>query len=408
MSTHRTERPTTSIDRARVRGLGGVRIVLARELSTKFLTKAFWLSTLLFALLSVVLPLVMGGEDDQNMRLGHTAEGASVATQVQALGGETVELVEVDDRAAGESAVTEDDVDAVLVPKGNSSPEVLVNEDLDPQLGSLLQSTLQDQALRQVALDSGASPGQVTDAERSAVLDVVTLGSSGSDGVGGLMVGLGFGIAAAVVVLLWGIPLATDVMQEKASRVVEILLSSIRPWQLLAGKVVATTVIGLTQLGVILAATWGGLALSGSAFAVDDLSFSQTLTGLACIILGIITCSTLMAGLAARVERQEDLSSALQPAMCVTLAPVAAAIYGVFEFPESGWLDALSVAPVFNTFVMPARMAVETVPAWQLIAAIVIAVATSVACFAVAGRVYSGAVLRSGGRVGLREALRSS
>lgn len=402
-----TPRPETTIDRRRVRGLGGVRIILGRELSTKFLTKAFVLSTLIFAAISLVMPLTLGdGGDDDATRLGHTAAGSDVAEVIASVGGDSVEVSEVDDAASGEEALADGDLDAVLVPGKGHGYRVLVEDSLDPQLGTLIQSTLHDQALRQVALDNGASNDQLDQAALAAVAEVVPVGA-GSDGIGGLMVGLGFAIAAAVVVLLWGIPLATDVMQEKASRVVEILLTSVRPWQLLAGKVLATAIIGMTQLVVVLAATWTGLRLSGSAFDAGDLSLTQAITGLACVTLGIITCSTLMAGLAARVERQEDLSSVLQPAMGVTLVPVVAAIYGAFEFPDSVWFDIASVAPVFNTFVMPARMSVEAVPAWQLVLAIAVAVATTVACFAAAGRVYSGAVLRSGGRVGLLDAFRS-
>ncbi|MGY1843209.1 hypothetical protein [Modestobacter sp. SYSU DS0875] len=123
-------------------------------------------------------------------------------------------------------------------------------------------------------------------------------------------------------------------------------------------------------------------------------------------MFSVVTCTTLMAGLAARVERQEDLSSVLQPALGLALVPMAAAAYLVFDSSGTRWLDLASVAPVLATFVMPARLAVEPVPAWQLGLALVVPLATAVVAFAVAGRGYAGAVLRSGGRVPLREALR--
>ena len=199
------------------------------------------------------------------------------------------------------------------------------------------------------------------------------------------MLGLGFAGAAVVVILLWGIPLATDVMQEKVSRVVEILLTSVRPWQLLAGKVVATTIIGVTQLAVVLGATWVGLRMAGSSWGLGDLAVSQLLTGAACLALAVVTCSTLMAGLAARVERQDELSSALQPAMAVSLLPFSAAVYLAFEFSDTVWLDVASLLPMFNVFTMPARMAVEPVPDWQLALTLVIGALTAVLAFACRG-----------------------
>lgn len=288
-------RLTVELDPGRVRGSGGVGIVLRRELATKFLTKAYALSTLLFAAMAILLPL----------------------------------------------AFTDDGPRPV---------------------------------------NSGMTP---------------------------VLLGLGFALAAVVVVLLWGIPLATDVMQEKASRVVEILLTSIRPWQLLAGKVVSTAVIGLTQLGVVLAATLVARPLTGKSLALAGIDWALVAVGVPCLALGVLTCSTLMAGLAARVERQEDLSGVLQPAMTVTLLPLAAAVYLCFDFADSIWLDVASIAPVFNTFVLPGRMAVETVPGWQVALSLAVAVATTVAAFRIAGRVYAGAVLRSGGRVSLRESLQT-
>lgn len=293
LSTHR---PTIDLDPGRVRGLGGVGIVLRRELATKFLTKAYLLSTLLFAAIAVLLPLAFSD-------------------------------------------------------------------------------------------DAGPQP---------------TAG-----GMSSLLLGLGFAVAAAVVVLLWGIPLATDVMQEKASRVVEILLTSIRPWQLLAGKVISTAIIGLTQLGVVLAATLVARPLTGKRLDLAGTDWEPVAVGVPCLALGVLTCSTLMAGLASRVERQEDLSGVLQPAMTVTMLPVAAAVYLCFEFADSIWLDVASIAPVFNTFVLPGRMAVETVPGWQIALSLAVAVGTTVAAFRIAGRVYAGAVLRSGGRVSLRDALQA-
>ncbi|MGY1855124.1 ABC transporter permease [Modestobacter sp. SYSU DS0290] len=409
MSTHTPVRPEVPVDPRSVRGVGGVRIVLRRELATKFFTKAFLISTLLFGLTALAGPLVTRGGGADVPVLAHTASTADLAASAGALGGAAVTVEQVADEAAGRALVEDGGADAVLL-TADDGVRVLVRDALPPELGALLQAVLQDRSLREVAGAAGVDPELLTDAADAgaaqAAMDVVAVG--GGPAIGDVVLGLGSAAGAVLVVLLWGIPLATDVMQEKVSRVVEILLTSVRPWQLLAGKVLATTVIGLTQLAVVLGAGLGALALSGALPGVRGASWAVLSAGVVGLVLGVVTCTTLMAGLAARVERQEDLSSALQPALGLALVPMATAAYLVFDFAETRWLDLASVAPVLATFVMPARLAVEPVPAWQLGLALVVALATAVVAFAVAGRVYAGAVLRSGGRVSLREALRRS
>lgn len=408
MSTHTADRPVVEVDHRRVRGAGGVRIIVRRELATKLLTKAFVLSTLFFALLTLVGTLVSRDGVADVPVLAHTAPAAELATSAGAVGGDAVELKGVADEAAGRALLEDGAADAVLVGDA-TSVQVLVEDSLDPRLQGLLQAVLQDRALREAAEDAGVDPAVLTAATDAAAgasaLDIQAVG--GDLAITDVLLGLGFAAGTVLVVLLWGIPLATDVMQEKVSRVVEILLTSVHPWQLLAGKVLATTVIGLTQLVVVLGAGLGALAVTGSLPDLRTTPAGVLLAGVVCLVLGTITVNTLMAGLAARVERQEDLSSALQPALGLALVPMAAAFYLVFDFASTPWLDIASVSPVLNTFVMPARMAVEPVPAWQLGVSLLVALGTTVAAFAAAGRVYAGSVLRSGGQVPLREALRT-
>lgn len=418
MSAPATQRPPIELDRSRVRGAGGVLVIARRELATRFLTKAFAVSTLLFALLTVLVPLLLGGDDGpEPSRLAHTGTAAEVARAVEAAGGEDVELVPVADAGEGQRQLEEGSADAVLVPASDGAGkgpdhtaqvgyDVLVQDRISPYLATLLSTTVHDRALRQAAVDRGATAEELAAATAAGAVSIVPVGeTTGEPDITEVLLGLAFGGAAAVVVLLWGIPLATDVMQEKVSRVVEILLTSVRPWQLLAGKVLATTVIGLTQLVVVLAATSAAMAASGRSLDVGGLGWLHVGVGMPCVVLSVITCCTLMAGLASRVERQEDLASVLQPAMAVTLVPLAAAVYLAFEFADTVWLDLASMAPVLNTFVLPARIAVESVPAWQVAGSLLIGVLTTVVAFEAAGRVYAGAVLRSGGRVALRDAL---
>ncbi|WP_127573665.1 ABC transporter permease [Georgenia faecalis] len=234
-------------------------------------------------------------------------------------------------------------------------------------------------------------------------------GSTGMpEGLAGLLLTLGVGAAIVLVVALWGATLATGVVDEKASRVVEILLACIRPWPLLIGKVLAVSLLGLTQFAVLALTAVGGLAASGSPVPSLGLPVAVLPVGLLCLVLGVVLFSVLMAGLAARVERQEDLSPVLQPAYGLTLAPFAAVVFLAFDAPDGPWLDVASMVPFFTVFALPVRMALETVPLWQQGLSLAVTVATIVGISALSGRIYGNAILRSGGKVGLRESLRAA
>ncbi|WIM72413.1 ABC transporter permease [Corynebacterium suedekumii] len=223
-----------------------------------------------------------------------------------------------------------------------------------------------------------------------------------------LMPALAVGLAIVIVVMLWGATLATGVVDEKASRVVEILLACIRPWQLLIGKVLAVSLLGLTQIAALAAAALAGIAASGTPVPMPSLATPVIPAALICLILGVVLFSILMAALAARVERQEDLSSVLQPAYMLSLGPFIATVLLVFNSPNSLWLDVASIVPFFNVFAMPVRMAIETVPLWQQALALLVCLATIAASSALSGRIYGNAILRSGGKVTLRDSLAAS
>ncbi|MDT9593120.1 ABC transporter permease [Nocardioides zeae] len=404
----RPERPEVTSDPRRVAGFGGVRLVIRRELATKLVTGAFFFSTFLFGLMAFAGPFVTGSGGDDDLTLGHSAATSGLADGVAEVAergeGAGVSLREVADRDEATALLADGDVDAVVLEQ-DGALTVLVEDDLAPTLGTYLSSVAGDEALLDAATEAGVDPSVLAEAAAGAALQVEQVGEAFP--IGDAMLGLSVGAIGLALVLLWGIPLATDVMQEKVSRVVEILLSSVRPWQLLAGKVLATTVIALVQLSVVLVGTGLAMAIRGSLPSLESLNWTVLGVGVVCLVLSIVTCSTLMAGLAARVERQEELSSVLQPAFAVVLLPIVAAVYLTFSFTDSIWFDVASLVPFFNTFALPARLAVETVPVWQVALSLAVAAGTAVAAFAVGGRVYGGAVLRAGGRVSLLEALRS-
>ncbi|MFD0327912.1 ABC transporter permease [Streptacidiphilus monticola] len=197
-------------------------------------------------------------------------------------------------------------------------------------------------------------------------------------------------------------------MEEKSSRVVELLLSTLKPWQLLAGKVIGTGTLGLVQilvpgaLGVGVGIATGTISISLSG------SVGSLLWALVWYLAGFIVYALLFAAVGATVSRQEDLGGAMAP---IILPLVAAWVIGISVVPGdpgNGLVGVLSYIPLFAPVLMPMRYAMGTAELWQVLVALALTLALGVVLLRFAGRVYRNSVLRSGARVPLREALKAA
>jgi ABC-2 type transport system permease protein len=198
------------------------------------------------------------------------------------------------------------------------------------------------------------------------------------------------------------------VMEEKQNRVVEVVLSRVRPYQVIAGKVLGIGALGLAQLLVL------GVAIWVTASLVDIADISVTALGaeiLASVVfwflVGYAVYAVVYAALGATVSRQEDLQS-------VALLPALLIIPGFFfgqvavAEPDSPLAVITSFIPLWSPMVMPSRAAVGDVPLWEVAVAAALAAATIVVLIRLAGRIYTGAILDVGGKVRLRDAWRSA
>ncbi|MNW56561.1 ABC-2 family transporter protein [compost metagenome] len=201
---------------------------------------------------------------------------------------------------------------------------------------------------------------------------------------------------------------AQGVVEEKTSRVVELLLATIRPWQLMAGKVLGIGAIGLLQLVVVVG---GGV---GTAFALGLVDASSVNLGataawvLVWFVIGFVMYSLALAALAALVSRQEDVGSVITPVLMLMMIPYIIGIsIGPWD-PENPLVVWLSYIPFCSPLLMPIRIALGTVETWEILLAVGLSLALVPVLVWLAGKIYSNAVLRTGGRIKLKDALRAS
>jgi ABC-2 type transport system permease protein len=220
------------------------------------------------------------------------------------------------------------------------------------------------------------------------------------------------GIAFVAVVILYGQLLgygfwvATGVVEEKSTRVIELLLSAITPRQLLAGKVIGIGVLGISQLlviglvGAIIGAATGQLDVTGDVVSAVAVVLAWFVLGFA-----LYSCAFAVAG--ALVPRQEEVQSVTAPLTVLIVASFFLS-FGALDDPDSSLAKVLSFVPPSAPMVMPVRMIAGNAAAWEVLAAIAVTLAAAVALIALAARVYGAAVLRTGSRVSLRTVWRAS
>jgi ABC-2 type transport system permease protein len=220
------------------------------------------------------------------------------------------------------------------------------------------------------------------------------------------------GIAFIAVLLAYGqlfgygVWVATGVIEEKSSRVVEILLSAIRPGQLLAGKIAGIGLLGIVQLAciatfaIVLAVATGALELPASAVGI-------ALVVLAWFVMGFAFYAGLFAVSGSLVSRTEELQNALVPINLVILVSFFISI-GALENPDSTLSVAASVLPFSSALAMPVRIALGSASPPQIVASISLLVAGTALLVPLSARLYAGAVLKTGTRVKIRDAWRSA
>ncbi len=218
-----------------------------------------------------------------------------------------------------------------------------------------------------------------------------------------------------VTVLMYGSYIAMGVIEEKSTRVVEILISSVRPFQLMLGKVLGTGLAALLQYGVWLVAGFGLLAAKGvlGSFTVGPvkLTFAAVdpwiLVGfLVFFIVGFFSYAGLFAAGGSLVSRAEDAQQVTTPLSLFVVLVFFAGMYALNN-PDAPLSVILSLTPLASPIVMFVRLTIAQPPAWQVALSLVLSVAAILLLVSLAARVFRAGVLLYGGRPGLRTVLRS-
>ncbi|GAA3519642.1 ABC transporter permease [Actinocatenispora rupis] len=388
-----------------------VRLVARRELATRLRSKAFVISTLIMLVFIggyIVLMNVIGSSSNHST-VGFTPATGSLAVSVKSTGkavGEDITTRTVSE-AAGRKQVSDGKLDALVV-GGPGDFTVVVKKSLKSGLANTFNVLARQEALNTQIRSLGKDPADVNRAVASASVHVQPLQPAGEYQTQRLVLGIVAVVLLYMSLMINGQAVAQGVVEEKSSRVVELLLATVRPWQLMAGKVLGIAVVGLVQM-IVFAAVGLGLGLATGVLSIP----AALLTGTAVwtivwYLIGFFMYAVMLAAAGALVSRQEDANSVVTPVLMLIIVPAVIGWSVIPANPDSQLGHVLSMIPLFSPMLMPMRIALGVAPAWEIALSVVLSVALVVGLVALAGRVYRNAVLRTGARVKLSDALRSA
>lgn len=383
-------------------------LVARREWNQRVRTTAFQISTLvsvLIVLAIILVPDMYGGGAERERTVGFVGErSAELPALVRATAdqlGLAVETRAFGDEGAARAALRSGDVAVVLV----GQRELIWKAQTDDQLAAVVTSAVQIVERQEAIGELGLMPEQ---AERllappdlgSTSLDPVTEERTEREGLA--MIGL---FVLFLAIAFYGGFLLVGVVEEKASRVVEVLLSRLRPTELLGGKILGIGLVGLAQLALVAVAALVALRFSENPTATTTPSTVAWIV--VWFVLGYGFYSVLYATAGSLVSRQEEAQSIQFPISAILIVAYFVSMEAA-RSPESAAAIVGSLFPPTAPMVMIVRIAHGSVPLWQIVLSIAIVVGSIYGMVVLAGRIYAGAVLRIGPRLRVREAWRGS
>lgn len=375
-------------------GFRAIALVARREIRERLRSPAFLAST-------IVLLLLVGGSTALNGALSRkvTYRVAATAPVPPGLGtalqraakpfDAKVKLRVLASPRAGREALNAKKIDALLL---LGDDRLVFRANVDPEIAAVA-----DAAVRELRRHLPPTPELTT-----ATLEPPDAGSTDAE----IVVAITASLLLLTSLAVYGQWVVSGVIEEKSTRVVEVILSTVQPRHLLAGKVIGIGLLGLGQLALV-AGLAAGLLAAGAFDAPAALGGSLALV-VPWFALGFGLYAVAYAAAGALASRQQNADTAGQPVTYTLLAAYFAGYVAVTANPGGLLAHVLTVFPLTAPLVLPARSALVGVPLWEHALALVLVVVSIYALVRFAGRVYAQGLLHAGSRLGARAAWRLS
>ncbi len=390
-------------DTGRVRDLRELMLVARRELVVRLRSTAFRVSTIILlagTVAGIAIAAALTGHP-QRFTVAVTGQAPpAVAALVRAEGnaaGLQVTAVTAAGRAAAVRSVEQGRVTAAVAAGGEIIWKAVPNSALSPVLNAAVRQAIIIQRAARLGLSAG-----VTARLLAPVRVPVTQLHPQSQRTARTIIGYLSALLLYMAIAVYGGFVLTGVVEEKSSRVVEVLLSRVPPSSLLGGKIAGIGLAGLAQFLTVAAAAAVTLLVSRPS-GVPPGTYAAIPMLVVWFVLGFAFYSTLYGSLGSLASRSEDAQAAAAPVLALGAGIYVLAIMAIGN-PGAGWVTIVSLLPPTAPVIMPLRAALVNVPAWQTAVAAVLMLAAIYGLLRVGARLYQNAVLHTGARLRLREA----
>lgn len=348
-------------------------LVAERDIVSKVRSKSFIVSTVLLLVIAIAGVIAVGiiGNSSSATPVAVTADAQQFLPETAAL-----EVTSVDDRAAGEELVRDGEADALIVADADSATgvEIIALEEAPEGVVSML-----------------SVPPAVTLLEEEPVPFLLRY-----------ILGIVFSVLFMGMTMTFAMPIATAVVEEKQTRVIEILISTVSARALLAGKVLAGLIIALGQVVLLAAVAIVGFSVTGRSELVTDLGAPIAWFAVF-LAFGFVLMSAMFAAAGSMVSRQEDITPTLTPVMYLVMIPyILVIVFG--DNPLV--MTILSYIPFSSPIAMPLRTFFDEAMWWEPLLSLAIMVVTCALVIALGARIYENSLLKMGARVKLTDALK--
>lgn len=374
-----------------------VRLVASREVREGLRSKTFVVTTALMAVsvvVAILIPPLISNSDKSRTRVGVVGEldptTRSVMFQVAATSNLKLELRDLPDRAAAANALRSGRVKVAVV----DGRELLVRRAVPPGDVSEQARLVTSLSVLLAITDTGPVPvNALAPAGRAAA------------GLADRFSGYAGVLFIFMFLMFYGLWTCSGVTDEKMNRLVELVLATVKPVELMTGKVLGIGLVALSQATTIGIVAFATAWFSGSDF-VREVTGRMALSVLLWFILGYALYGFAYAAAGATVTRPDEARSAPGPIGILLAFGYIVPIGPLSTGQDSALLKALSYFPPTAPFGMVMRTGLGTVTGWEVAVAVAFMLVAIAAVAMLSGRIYRNSILRTGKRVGLLGALR--
>lgn len=422
-------------------------LIIQREFITRVRKKTFLLMTLLAPLLLAAVMIVPGllasmPEDDKSIVV---LDEPSILVPEEGTSQFSLEYLNPNefDLETGKTFLRESDKDALLyIPSGNGwDPDFIKNnillfgkEDIGIDLQRFVERQLEEKINQQKLIRQGVDPDVVAQTKTKVTIKSFTMGEEGNEETSATPLKMGLGYIAGILIyffiFFYAVQVMRGVIEEKTSRIVEVIISSVRPRQLMMGKILGIGLVGVVQFLI-----W--VILSGTIYAVvstfiypeifaqqvpagpgspdlstvdqtnlfsmlNSINFPVVLSGFVFYFFGgYFLYSALFAALGSAIDQEADSQQFMLPVTAPMIIAITTAM-NVIQDPNGPLAFWMSMIPLTSPISMMIRLPFG-VPIWQIALSALILVGTFFGVVALAGKIYRVGILMYGKKVTWKE-----